>query len=493
MRLATAGFSHEANTFAPVAAGLEQWQRAGILRGDQIRDAYATSQSILAGYFDYESDQPDVDVVPLVYSRITPMGAITAEAFEHLADGIVAALGGQGPWDGVLMPLHGAAVSEQYLDADGELIRRVRDAVGPDVPIGATLDMHANVSQAMVEAADVLTIYQTNPHVDAHEQALSCARLIGRMIRGEIRPVMALADPPLAINILRQGTDDEPMAGLLQVAREHERRPDVLATFVSEGFPYADVPEMGMSFLAITDDDPALAEDTARALADAAWEKRHEFVGDGLSVDDALKRADSAAHGPVVLLDTGDNVGGGSPGDATHVLHAARRLGIGGLVQLLTDPEAVGECTRAGAGARVSLEVGGKTDDLHGAPLSVTGVVAVTSDGRFEDPTPTHGGARFFDMGPTVRLSTGDGFELVLTTTPQMTQSREQLRLVGLEPPDQKIIVAKGVHSPRAAFEPIASELVWAATPGCTSADLSTFSYTHRRRPMFPFEPDTTW
>jgi microcystin degradation protein MlrC len=493
MRLAVVGLSHEANTFAPVAAGLEKWQRAGILEGDQIREAHSTSRSIVAGFLAYQAEQPDVDVDPFVYSEITPMGVITSGAFEHLAGRMVTALREKGPWDGVLLPLHGAAVSERYLDADGELIGRVRAVVGPEVPIGVTLDMHANVSPTMVEHADVITVFQTNPHVDAFEQGLACARLVGRTVRGETGPSMALIDPPLVINILRQGTNDEPMAGLLRVAREHERRPGVLAVFVIEGFPYADVPEMGMSLLAITDGAARRASDTARSVARAAWERRHEFVGDALGVDDALTLAAASAPGPVLLLDVGDNVGGGSPGDSTHLLHAARRLGIRGVVQLLSDPEAVAECSARGVGSRVSLGVGGKTDDRHGAPLPVTGVVTAISDGRFEDPTPTHGGMRLFDMGPTVRVSSDDGFELILTSRPQMTRSQEQLRLVGLEPQDQRIIVAKGVHSPRAAFEPIAARLVWAATPGCTSADLSTFAYSRRRQPMFPFEPDVTW
>ena len=493
MRLALAGLSHEANTFAPVPADLEQWRRAGILEGDEIRAVHVTARSIVAGCLAYAAQQPDVEVVPLVYSEITPMGAMSSSAFEHLASRMVGALREQAPWDGVLLALHGAAVSQCYLDADGELIRRVRAAVGPEVPIGVTLDMHANVSPEMVERADVITVFQTNPHVDAFEQGLACARLVGRTVRGEIRPAMALADPPLVINILRQGTDDEPMAGLLRVAREHERRAGVLAVFVIEGFPYADVPEMGMSVLAVTDSSEQLASDTARSVARTAWMRRAELAGDGLGVDEAVRRAAAAAHHPVVLLDVGDNVGGGSPGDSTHVLHAARRLGVRGVVQLLTDPEAVAGCTARGVGARVSLHVGGKTDDRHGAPLPVAGVVTAISDGRFEDPTPTHGGVRFFDMGPTVRVTSDDGFELVLTSRPVMTRSQEQLRLVGLEPCDQQIIVAKGVHSPRAAFEPIAAQLIWAATPGCTSADLSTFSYAHRRRPMYPFEPDATW
>jgi microcystin degradation protein MlrC len=295
------------------------------------------------------------------------------------------------------------------------------------------------------------------------------------------------------VDILRQGTDDEPMAGLLAAARAQQARPGVLSVSVVEGFPYADVPEMGMSFLAVTDGDAELAKEVADTLAGVAWSRREEFVGGALEIDDALRRADRATAWPVLLLDVGDNVGGGSPGDSTYVLHAARRLGIGGVAQTLCDPEVVRTCAAAGAGARVEVAVGGKADDRHGDPLRVKATVTAVTDGRFEDPTPTHSGTRFFDVGPTVGLRTDDDFDLVVTSRPDGTWSLGHLRVAGVEPTTARIIVAKGVHAPRAAFGPIAAQLLWLATPGSTAAELSTFEYVQRRRPLYPFEPDTVW
>jgi len=171
IRIATAGFQHESNTFSTIPASLELFKRAGILEGEAIRAEYATSQSTLAGFFAMENEDPQVCVVPLVFSRLTPMGAITAEAIEDLMQRVTTALRDRGPWDAVLLPLHGAAVSQAWLDADGEMVRRVRELVGPKVPIGLTLDMHANVSPQMVANADIVTVYQTNPHIDAQAQA----------------------------------------------------------------------------------------------------------------------------------------------------------------------------------------------------------------------------------------------------------------------------------------------------------------------------------
>ena len=491
IRIATAGFQHESNVFSAVPATLECFQRAGILRGQAIRDEYEASRSTLAGFFALERENPDVHIEPLVFSRLTPMGAITPEALDHLFDQILGALRDGGPWDGVLLPLHGAAVGAACPDADGELIERVRALVGPEVPIGVALDMHANVSPRMVSCADITTVYQTNPHIDALERAQECARLLLRRIRGEIQPCSALAAPPLVVNILCQGTQDEPMAELLRRAQVHRDRPGVLTLSVVEGYPYADVAEMGMAFIAITDGQPALAREIADDLAATAWSLRAALNRGGTPMDEALRQAMAAPRGPVVLFDVGDNVGGGSPGDSTHLLHRARALGAASMLQSLCDPPAASRCIAAGVGARLQISVGGRSDDRHGAPLTVQVQVLAVSDGRYEDPGPTHGGFRHFDDGPSAAVRTAEGWTLVLTSRGGGTQSLQQFRHLGVEPTAHHILIAKGVHSPRPTVEPVAAAMIWVATPGVTSADLSTFDYAHRRRPMYPFEPQT--
>jgi microcystin degradation protein MlrC len=493
MRIATAGFSHESNTFSTVPATLERFRRFGVLEGEAIRREYADSQATLAGFFAAAAEDPGVEVVPLVFFRLTPMGAITAEAIEHILDRVVGAIRDNGPWDAILLPQHGAAVSDPYPDADGELVRRIRAVVGPKVPIGLALDMHGNMSREMIAAADVTTVYQTNPHIDARAQALDCARLVIRTVRGEIRPTTAIETPPLIVNILNQGTADRPMSDLLKLAEAERRRPGVLAVSVVEGYPYADVAEMGMSFIAVTDNDPKLAAEIARKLAKAAWSMRVALNAGGTPVDEALLRAKAAPAGPVVLFDVGDNVGGGSPADSTVLLHAARRLGVSDLLQSLCDPGAVEACRVAGVGGRIEMSVGGKIDGLHGTPFPVKGTVTALSDGRFEETGPTHGGFRFYNNGPSAAVRTDDGYALVLITNPAGTSSLQQFRSLGIEPTKMKILVAKGVHSPRPAVEPIAREMIWVATPGVTTADLTTFTYRRRRVPLYPLEKDAAY
>ena len=493
MRVATLGLHHESNTFAPVPATLEQFLASGPVEGDGLIARYAESDATLAGFIEAAAADPDVELVPLAHFDLNPMGTITSEALETISERLLSDLAEQGPWDAILLALHGAAASEVHRDADGEVLTRVRALVGPDVPIGATYDMHANVSPRMIDGANVVNIYLTNPHLDPRLRARQCADLIFRVVRGEITPVMALEKPPLSVNILRQGTSDSPMKELVALAHEAAARPGVLSVSIAEGFPYADVEEMGMAFLAVTDGDAELAADIAHELARAAWDVRTELEGDGMDVDEALLHAAQATEHPVVLLDVGDNVGGGSPADSTHVLAAAQRLGIGGVFHSLCDPGAVAECVEAGVGATIELEVGGKTDDLHGSPVAIRGVVKMLDDGKFEDTGPTHGGFRFFDAGPRALVHTDDDHMVLLTSRPRGNTSRQELVSAGLDPLTQPIIVAKGVHSPRGTYEPIAAEMIRLNTPGCTSADVSALEYRYRPRPMFPYERDAQY
>jgi microcystin degradation protein MlrC len=492
MRLAALGLSHETNTFSRVPADYDQFANGGIHRGDEIVRTYRDSNATMAGFLE-AADRFGVEVVPLIMAITGPIGTITKDAFDRIVGEMLDLLRAHGPWDGVLLAQHGAAVSEEHPDVDGEVARRVRALGGPDVPVGMAIDMHANVSRQMIEHTTATVIYRTNPHLDPKRRALDCAELVVRTIRGEVRPVQALETPPLVINILKQFTGEEPMLGVVRDVDQAERRPGMLSASAAEGYPYADVHEMGMSFLAVHDGDPAAARDAARWMARRAWERRELFVGDAPSPEEALRRAAEAARGPVVLMDVGDNIGGGSSADSTVLLETAMRLGVRGLLQTLYDPEAVRACVAAGVGATVALDVGGKIDDLHGRPIRVTGRVRVLSDGRFEDPTPTHGGFRFFDGGTTAVLETEDDHTLVLTSRRVGNTSLEQMYSVGVKPERKAIVVAKGVVSPRAAYERIAAEIVLVNTPGVTTADLSFFEYRRRRRPLYPFEPDATY
>lgn len=492
MRLAMLGFYHETNTFATNPADYAEWEQSGILRGDELLAVYGESQFSFAGFMTV-AQQPDVEVVPLYFTFTGPKGWITEDAYERIVGEMLAALDEHGPWDGVLLALHGAAVAENAPDADGECVRRVRALVGPDVPIGVASDLHGNLTRLYAENATVATIFQTNPHLDAFPRAVECAELIVRTIRGEIDPKMAIETPPLVINIVKQWTGADPMRAIMADVEEVKRRPGILTASAVEGYPYSDVEEMGMSFLAVHDGDVEQARDAARWLARRAWARRAEMVNDAPEPEDALRYAMDAPHHPVVLMDVGDNVGGGSTADSTILLEIARRLGVRSYLQSLYDPEAVEACVAAGVGADVTLAVGAKTDDMHGTPVTVTGRVRTIFEGSWEDTRPTHGGFRYYNAGKTAVLQTTDDHTLVLHSIRAGNGSIGEMYSVGIFPEEYQVVVAKGVHSPRAPYQPIAAEIIMVNTPGVTTADLSFFDYRHRRQPLYPFETDAEY
>jgi microcystin degradation protein MlrC len=279
-------------------------------------------------------------------------------------------------------------------------------------------------------------------------------------------------------------------------------RPGIISASCGQGYPYADVVEMGVSFIVISDGDIDVARDAAQWLAGRVWERRALFGNDTPSPSEALAAAINAptGDGPSVIMDMGDNVGGGGSADSTHLLAEAQRQGASELLMSLFDPESVQTCIAAGPGTDVTLKVGGKTDDLHGVPIEVSGRVRAITDGRFEEPTPIHGGFRFFDYGPSVALDLaptgglGEGNTLLLHTERGIgNMTREQMYSIGIFPERYRIVIAKGVVSPRAAYEPIAREIILANTPGVSSADLGTFNFEHRRRPLYPFEEDADY
>jgi microcystin degradation protein MlrC len=486
-RLAVLGLWHETNTFCLQGTDLAAFEREGILRGEAIWDAHASAHTTLAGFW-RAGRRLGAELVPLVHASAVPSGMVARDAFEMLAAEMIRQLRALGPWDGVLLAQHGAAVAEGCPDVDGELVERVRAVVGPGVPIGLALDLHANVSARMVEGSTVTVIYRTNPHVDPDLRGEECAELIVRTVRGEVRPVQALCQVPVAIDITRHATAESPMRELLASLDEVLARPGILSASIAEGYPWSDVPEMGMSCLVVSDGDPALARSAAGSLAREMWSRRGDMLTLAMPPDEALLAAAARAPGPSLVLDVGDNIGGGAPGDSTVLLEAAIRLGIQGVLVVLVDPNAVAACEAAGVGGTVGLAVGGRLDPRFCAPVEVVGRVLALSDGRYEDASPTHGGQRFFDAGPTAAIATTDEHTIVLTSRAVLPSSLEQLRSLGLRPEDHPVLTAKGVVSPRAAYEQVTRASFVADTAGVTAAQLTGLPYRFRRRPLFPFE-----
>jgi microcystin degradation protein MlrC len=309
------------------------------------------------------------------------------------------------------------------------------------------------------------------------------------MLRGEVRPRPALAKPPLLVNIMVHDTSREPLQAFLAEARDLERRPGILAVSLLPGFAYADVPQMGPSVVVVADGDAGLARRKADALAARLWEARDRLVAALPDAPTAVTRALAADRLPVVLVDTGDNVGGGSAGDGTVLLAELLRQGATDAVVCLYAPDEARQCAAAGVGRELSLTVGGKVDRLHGDPVAVTGRVRLLHDGTYVEPEVRHGGRRVNHMGQTAAVETAGRNLLVLNSLRHPPFSLGQLTCLGIRPERQRVLVVKAAIAYRAAYEPIAGTIVEVDTPGLTAVNPRRFTYRHVRRPLYPLDP----
>jgi microcystin degradation protein MlrC len=491
MRIGIIALLQESNTFIGQPTALAHFEQELLVTGEAVRERLAGTHHEVAGMF-HALEEEGAEAAPIFAGRAVPFGVIEAAAIETLFEMMFTALDKAGPLDGILVAPHGATVSEPYSDVDGHWLGELRRRVGPGVPIIGTLDPHANLSQAMVGACDALIAYRTNPHLDQRARGIDAGRLMVETLRGKASPTMAAAFPPLAINIERQHTAEEPCRSAYEMADEQLSHDKLLFNSILLGFPYADVPEMGSSTIAVTNADPDLAQRLAFELARHLWDRREEFAGQFITIDEALDKA-ASLRGPVCLLDMGDNIGGGSPGDGTLLAAAIHERELEKSFVCLCDPDAVSQAQAMGEWGAGKFRVGGKTDSRHGVPLQVDATVVGLYDGQFEEPQPRHGGFTKIDQGPTAVIRTDGGLTVMLTSRRTPPFSLRQLTAHGLIPHDFQLLVAKGVNAPVAAYKEVCKHFIRVNTPGCTTADIETLSYERRRKPMFPWERTASW
>ena len=484
MRIAVAGFSHESNTFYS-----QPTQRGdfGICEGGAILSNYANTFHEIAGYI-AGAEQFGYDIFPIVAAGATPAAAVQSEAYEYFVGCILDGLQ-EGPQvDGVLLALHGAMVAKAYPHADAETVRRVRELVGDDVPIAVTHDYHANVPPELVEAADALVIYKTNPHIDQRERGLQAASILVRTVRGEVKPTMALAKPEVLFNIYHHNTSVAPMQPLMELTTELEAQEGILACSIAAGYQYADVPHMGPSVVVIADGDRARAEREANEIGQAIWAVREQLKPQVANPQQAVRQAMGGSEFPVCLLDFGDNIGGGSSGDSTFVLEELVRQQAEKWVCTLWDPESAQACFEVGVGGQVALRVGGKTDDVHGPTLSIEGRVRTLHNGSYEENERRHGGGRLFNQGLTAVVDVHGKGLLVLNSSRSSPNSIHQITCVGIQPSQQKILVAKGAVAPRAAYEPVCARLIEVASGGATAIFRLPRDYAWARKTLYEWQ-----
>ena len=486
-KVALLGIYHETNTFIETPTTLDDFKNGYWLEGDAIRKEYEGAHHEISGVIEAIDACGDIELVPVLYVSATPGGIIEKLAYEFMLDKMMDALDQVFPLDGCIVVPHGAGVAEGYSDMDGHWLMLLREKLGSDVPITGTLDPHANVSQQMVASTDVLVAYATNPHIDQHQTGRKAAEMMIGILRGNIEPVQKLVQLPIAISIEQQYTSNEPCKSLLSYVAHVKEQNGLLSASLLLGFPYADVAEMGSAFIIVADKKVAfypgaLLGSTANNFTDYVVVRKEDFVGEKQNI---VTVAEKLANNPkpVLLLDMGDNVGGGAPGNSTHLLEFFERGDSGKVFICVDDRQAVGELASRSIGDTFRLAFG-----EEGKKYETEVVLEQVNDGFFTEDTPKHGGFVNFHMGPTAILRTMTGNTVMLTSKRTPPYSLRQMTAFGLDPKFFDAIVAKGVNAPIAAYASVCPSIVQVDTPGVTQADMTLFTYKNRRKPMFPFE-----
>ncbi len=473
----------ECNHFGGTPADLETFRRSELLFGDEVRDI---SEGVIGGMFDVLQNAGH-KVSPLLVASACPSGPVTAECYMELKTQLLARLVDSLPVDGVLLGLHGAAAAENVGDLEGDLLRAVRNTVGPDTPVVATLDLHAHITETMVAEADALLAWETYPHCDAFETGQRGARTLIDILRGTLTPTMAMAKVPVMVSAIHGGTEQPgPFAEVMQRAKAWERSGEAYSAGAILVHPYLDLPEMGGGGIVITNGDMDRAVRLASQLATEYWDRRFELEPDLLTPQAAIE-AGLAVEGQVLLVETADCCGGGAAGDSVASLRALLSGGENQRsVATVVDPSAAELCHRSGVGAEVRLKLGHQIDTRWGTPIEVTGRVVNLTDGQFK----YHGGiwdGRSGAMGPSAVIQSGR-IEICIATYPTYEWCGEQLASLGIDTAGAKFVVVKN---------PMNYHMVWPSakafvldTPGPTPATLRHLPFQRLQRPCFPLDPD---
>ncbi|MFN7645319.1 MAG: M81 family metallopeptidase [Burkholderiales bacterium] len=484
--IAIGGMQHETNTFAPSPADYAAFESGGgwptIQRGESLFEAVAGANIPVQGAIDALRARGH-SLVPLTWAAASPSAQVTEDAFERIVGDLIARLRAAGRVDGVYLDLHGAMVCAHVDDGEGEILRRVREVVGPVVPVVASLDLHANVTRLMVAQSDALSIYRTYPHVDMAETGGRAAALLDAMLAKGRRPAKAFRQFDYLTGIPSQCTFIEPCQGLYSRIADIERRHRASVDF-APGFPMADFAECGMSVVAYAD-HAASAQAALAEIGDAVAAAEPDFALTLLDPDEAVRRAmrDGAPGAPVVLADTQDNPGAGGNGDTVGLLAAMiRQRAPEAVLGLLIDPASAARAHEAGQGATLEFALGATSGVAGHVPLAGRFLVERLGDGRFTCTGPMFRGFRMQLGAMALLREEKSGVRVVLASVKCQAADQEMFRHVGIEPIRQRVVALKSSVHFRADFQPIAREVLVVRSPGPALADPVEFAWKRLRR-----------
>jgi len=489
-RVLIAGFKHETNTFSKLPTDLEAYRVRGLYFDDDMRSAFEGTNTEIAGFLK-ACEEHGWEPVLAVAGDATPSGTVTREAFETVTGHILQVIDEDGPPDAILLQLHGAMVAEHEDDGEGALLSLVRGRIGRDVPIGVTLDLHANVTERMASLSDVIVSYRTYPHIDQFETASKCAGLVARMMAGEIHPKVTVARGPQLDGVDHgRTTAPGPMLSILEMSDRLKQEHGLLSVSINAGFPWADIADAGPTIVIVADGASDGAQAAAEALKAEMWRSREIMTIDLVSAAHAVRQAREGGRtgAPFVIADYADNPGGGGYGDSTGLLREMLAAGLeNAAISALFDPENVAACREAGIGAEIELSLGGKLEPSLGPPIAAKGKVVGLYDGRFKLEGPMSTGVAI-NIGPAAVFRT-DGVEVVLASRRGQNYDRQYFKAFGIEPKERSVLAVKSAQHFRADYAPIASGIaVVDDGAGITSHNYKSLDYGKVRRPIWPLD-----
>jgi microcystin degradation protein MlrC len=472
----------ETNTFAAAPTGRGGFEEYGIYHGN----ASTRAPTATGAFMRFLRDLVEADgheVVESICTLAQPAGRTVRQVYEELRDEILADLRAAMPVDAVQLLLHGAMAAEGYDDCEGDLAARIREIVGPHVPIGLELDLHCHFTEKMRASADVIIAFKEYPHIDTKERAIELYRLLVDTVEDRVHPVTAVHDCKM---MGLWHTTREPMKSFVARMQAVEREPGVLSVSLGHGFPWGDVPEAGAKLWVVTDNDPALARRLADELGRAFWDIREAISPATTGVDAALDEALAVGGGPVVLSDMADNPGGGAPGDSTFILRRLVDRQVSNVVMgAFWDLGAVQICKDAGLGATLDLRVGGKCGPTSGQPVDLR----VTVRAIVENHTQASLGVRE-RLGTCVWVEAAHGLHLVLSSIRTQVYGTDAFTGLGITLEDKSMIVVKSSQHFHAQFAPLAKKVIYVSTPGTITLDFANIDFRLRDLNFWPRVPD---
>jgi microcystin degradation protein MlrC len=381
-------------------------------------------------------------------------------------------------------------VPEFCEDGEGELLQRLRDILGPDIPIAITLDLHANVTLKMCALADIIVSYKTYPHVDMREAARHAGSILQRTMLGEISPFTLRVHRPMISEANGGRTDVGPMIDRIERARAYECEPDVFAVSINAGFEGSDIAEIGPTVLVTCQGDGAAHQTFAESIADDIWARRTEVLNTYYSVEAAAAIAAGFIRsvGPLIIADYADNPGGGAYGDSTALLDALLKCDVGNACfGPMVDPVVAEQLHQHREGETVTVELGGKTDArFGGGPLNLTGQIRQLSNGLCTGDGPMMNGQEL-NFGKTCVLTVG-GIDILVVSEAIQMYDQQQFRAFGIDPASKSVVGLKSMQHFRAAFEPMAEQVIVCDSGALCTTDVSRLPYQNLSRPIFPLD-----